>query len=78
MKKLVTIFGVVLASTLLSAALPYDNQVLAVSGCCKERLSTSHSWRNTGKTIEQCKSLNEAEGDNVFDEDGRYWWDVSC
>ena len=79
MKKLVLILGGVVALALFSVTLPCGNQVLAISGCCKERQSEKHAWFNSGKTFGECKRLKEKEGEgNIFHKTGRYWWDVAC
>ena len=51
-------------------------QEAAVSGCCKQKVG--NSWRRIGEDFEQCKALNEEDDDNVLQQSGTYWWDVSC
>ena len=52
-------------------------QEQAVSGCCKQK--EGDIWRRIGDDFESCKALNNKEdGDNVFEQSGTYWWDVSC
>ena len=51
-------------------------QEAAVSGCCKQKVGDN--WRRIGDDFEQCKALNEADGDNVFEPTGNYWWDAGC
>ena len=79
MKSLALILGGVAAIALFSTVLPCGNQVLAISGCCKERASLNRAWRKlSGVSIAECKEKNGKERDNVFDKSGLIWWDVKC
>jgi hypothetical protein len=71
---LVTLGSIALA-LLLWADVPVEETV-AASGCCKQKVG--NNWHRINETFENCKSLNEADGDNVFEPTGNYWWDVSC
>jgi hypothetical protein len=43
------------------------------------RDSYSGQWLNNGRDFESCKQLNEEKDrDNIFDESGYVWWNVSC
>ena len=78
MKKLVLILGGVVAIALFSTTLPCGNQVLAISGCCKERQTLRHPWRKNGKNLDQCQEQNRRDRDNVLDMSGLVWWDARC
>ena len=52
--------------------------LVAKSGCCKFRKSHQHPWTKTSKSFEQCEADNNAEGDNIYKREGRYWWDRAC
>ena len=54
-----------------------DADVYAISGCCLER-DSGGTWYNSEKTLEQCKTINTSENDDLFEELGNIWWDVSC
>lgn len=49
---------------------------LAVSGCCKQKVD--NNWRRIDASFESCQQLNQADGDNVFEPSGTYWWDAGC
>jgi hypothetical protein len=73
-----TLLNIGLAATILLSTIGIGgNQVLAISGCCKER-PPGGAWFSNGKSFDECTALNQADGDNVLDQSGRYWWDVNC
>ena len=79
MKKPLVITALTLAALLFSGSLPCKKQLLAVSGCCKARNSLTSDWRKIAGSFEDCKGLNEeTDRDDVFDEEGLVWWDVTC
>lgn len=79
MKKVLFIAGLTLFAYLFSGVLPCKKQLLAVSGCCKERESQSGDWERNGEDFKSCKQLNEeTDQDNIFDAAGLVWWDVTC
>ena len=55
-----------------------DNEVYAISGCCKQRSSADKPWYKSGSDLQVCKDLNVPEEDNIFHEAGQVWWDVAC
>lgn len=67
--------GLIALAVFLWARMPVGEAV-AVSGCCKQKVG--ENWRQITETFESCKTLNEADGDNVFAPTGTYWWDASC
>jgi len=75
MKTLLMCIGAIVLAGLLWAGAP-NEQGPAVSGCCKQKVGDN--WRQIGETFESCKRLNKPDGDNVFEQSGNYWWDVSC
>jgi len=79
MEKILLVLGFLLFAAAFSMTLPGDNQLFAVSGCCKQRDSYSGNWYGNGKNFEECERLNqEKDRDNVFDQRGLVWWDVGC
>ena len=56
-----------------AAPLSCSDQVLAISGCCKQRQSVNHAWRKSNVGFDGCKR----ENDDVFKPAGLLW-DVSC
>ena len=87
------LFGTVTASPAFSAGTDFtisptpatlgaastNKELLAVSGCCKERKSTDDPWRKTRRNLDSCKKLNdEKDKDNVFNPNGLFWWDIAC
>jgi hypothetical protein len=78
-KRISLIVGLPLAAVALVATLPYDNQSFAVYGCCKARKDYWEQWGKTLFNFKDCEEKNERQdGDNVFDEQGYWWWDVEC
>ena len=78
MKRILVILGFLLITGLL---LPFsgDNKLYAVSGCCKERASIKAGWIRNQLDFVNCRSMNQnQDGDNVFDQRGRVWWDTQC
>lgn len=62
-----------------------DNEVYAISGCCKQRISDSEPWYRSGSDFDACKILNLEVDENddeikdiIFDESGKVWWDMAC
>jgi hypothetical protein len=53
-------------------------QQIAQSGCCKARQSSQNPWAKTGKSFSQCESSNKDDGDSIYKNSGRFWWDRSC
>ena len=51
---------------------------VAKSGCCKARQSSQHPWAKTGRNFSQCESSNKGDGDSIYKNSGRFWWDRSC
>ena len=76
MKKL--ILGLAVLALLGWVALPCRTQVFAQSGCCKVRQSERHPWRANGMSFQDCKQLNQREGDNILKKSGLVWWDAAC
>lgn len=56
------------------------NEILAASGCCKERKSKDSPWRKIKGDLDSCKKRNDKKDDkdNVFKPSGSVWWDVAC
>ena len=79
MKKLLLVIGLAAAAGLLWSGVPC-NEAIAVSGCCKQRPHVNAKWRNIGIDFARCKTLNDEEdqGDDIFNPDGKIWWDVGC
>jgi hypothetical protein len=52
----------------------------APRGCCKQRATIKHPWRNNGMNFPQCQDLNQRldNGDNIYIENGIVWWDRAC
>jgi hypothetical protein len=78
MRKILFVFGLLLLATTFLVGLPGDNQVYALSGCCKERKSYKAEWRENGMNFSDCKRLNERDRDDVFRRSGLVWWDAKC
>ena len=51
---------------------------VAQSGCCKVRQSAQHPWSKTGKSLPQCETMNQSDGDSIYNSSGMIWWDRSC
>ncbi len=51
---------------------------VAESGCCKVRKSAQHPWSKTGRSFAQCESMNQGDGDSVYNSSGKIWWDRAC
>ena len=49
----------------------------ALAGCCKQA-NGDGTWTITKLSIEGCEAKNEADGDNVLEASGNWWWDISC
>ena len=79
MKKLLQVVALIAAAGVLWSGVPGD-EAIAVSGCCKQRPNVNARWRNIGSNFEQCRQLNEEQdqGDDIFNPDGKIWWDVGC
>jgi hypothetical protein len=56
------------------------NEILAASGCCKERKSKDSPWRKIKGDLDSCKKRNDKKDDkdNIFKPSGFVWWDVAC
>lgn len=52
--------------------------MVAKSGCCKTRKSPQHPWAKIHNNFDQCEAANNADGDNIYQSTGLYWWDRSC
>ena len=79
MKKLILVFVLVLGAGLFGAPPLMDKEALAIAGCCKERATTNHAWRKSNLSFKRCKDRNAArDGDKVFNQSGKVWWDVRC
>lgn len=80
MKKIILVFSSFLLMAFLFFILASNNELFAVSGCCKQRSSYGASWSpNHGMNIKDCEKLNqELDGDNVFLQQGLVWWDTRC
>ena len=79
MKNITIAFAVLLLANLLLPNFSHDNQLFAVSGCCKVRGDDGEDWQRTNKSFNSCKMLNEEEDrDNIFEDNGFVWWDVTC
>jgi hypothetical protein len=82
MKKILLILGFLFFATVLLSLAFFESQPFAAAplrGCCKQRQSDRHPWRDNGKNFNQCEALNQKlDGDNIFRENGRVWWDRGC
>jgi len=79
MNKIFLIPALLLVAFALSLTPPCNKQLLAVSGCCKDRASLKDPWKKNGMNFRECERLNQKiDGDNVFDQRGRVWWDSGC
>ncbi len=79
-KKWIPALAVLPIAGILWIAAPCGNEVLAISGCCKERKAAGYAWKKNGKSFENCQKSNnkEAKRDDIFQRKGRVWWDVGC
>lgn len=48
----------------------------ALAGCCK--VKKGGTWAITKLSVEECMSENAADNDNMLQEAGKVWWDISC
>ncbi len=57
-----------------------EKQLIAQSGCCKQRKSDNHPWQKNGRSFNQCKELNHSlDGKvSIFQRSGLVWWDAAC
>jgi len=78
MKKCLIALGLVFGLTPVWFALDNDNQAIAISGCCKTRVSQKDPWKKTDSDLESCKVENESDGDHLFKKSGVAWWDTAC
>ena len=79
MKTTAFVFAVLAGIAASSMMLPCGNNALAQAGCCMERSSVSAAWRMLrGRSLQECRRLNEKDRDNVFDQSGLIWWNVDC
>ncbi len=81
MKKALLLAGLLLIVLALLMLPPSSTPLSAQSGCCKMRDDPSRGeWRKAlDKTFEQCRKVNEQlDGDDLFAESGRVWWDRQC
>jgi hypothetical protein len=79
MKQMLLVLGFLLFAAAFSMMFPGDSQLLAVSGCCKQRASYGAPWYPNRKNFRDCENLNRnSDGDNVFDQRGLVWWDANC
>ena len=68
--------GLALAAYAMTIMLSAPAEALA--GCCKHRADAGNPWSITGLSVEDCKSQNQQDGDNVLKKAGSWWWDISC
>lgn len=52
--------------------------MVAKSGCCKARQSTTNPWVKVNKSFEDCQNASGGGGDQIYSGGGLYWWDRSC
>ncbi|MEE8187818.1 MAG: hypothetical protein V3T80_01305 [Kiloniellales bacterium] len=81
MKRLILVFGLVLGAGLFAAPPLIGNEALAIAGCCKERATAKHPWKQNGLSLRRCKEQNKKRDkgrDSVFDRAGLVWWDMRC
>ena len=82
MKKFFLTLGFLFFATVFLALAFFASQPFAAAplrGCCKQRQSDRHPWRGNGMSFQQCEALNQSmDGDNIFRENGRVWWDRGC
>lgn len=79
MKKIIVVFSLFLLMAFLFFMLAPNNELFAVSGCCKQRDSYRARWYPNGMDFKRCETENQKQdGDNIFDEQGLLWWDVNC
>jgi hypothetical protein len=62
--------------------LPFSgDKSLGAEGCCMSRECPDDTctWYVHSASYEKCQELNEqADGDNVVEESGVFWWSSSC
>ena len=79
MKKVLLVLVFSMIAVAFSVVLPGDNQLFALSGCCKQRASYGAPWYPNGMNFQDCANFNEnTDGDDVFNRRGLVWWDVNC
>lgn len=79
MKRIIMLLLTTLSLFFLFLYLSFDNASFAQQGCCKVRKSRSGRWYIKDYSFEQCRQLNdERDGDDVFYDRGRVWWDERC
>ena len=82
MKKIFLTFGFLFAVTLFLALAFFESQPFAAAplrGCCKQRQSERHPWRDNRMNFQQCDRENRRlDNDDIFREDGLVWWDRGC
>lgn len=52
------------------------SQSFASSGCCLKR--DGGSWAEIGSDFDLCDQLNSADGDDIFEPSGQFWWSIDC
>jgi hypothetical protein len=79
MRSAIGTFGVTCVVSFLIAAQISEAPGQASPGCCKQRADEKSVWADNGLDYNRCAELNKAlDRDNVFDEHGKIWWDLSC
>lgn len=79
MKKLILVFSVFPLIAVLFFKLASNNELFAVSGCCKQRNSYTEEWIRKDLNFKECEAENRRQdGDNVFIKEGLVWWDTRC
>ena len=81
MKKIVLISLSIMIAGSIWVGSASNNEVYAITGCCKQRVTVNEPWYRSGSDLEVCKDLNikiDKNRDNVFNESGKVWWDLAC
>ena len=78
-KWILLVGGLCVTLLAVSAWFPDGNRVLAQSGCCKVRSSTTGQWsKRLDLSFAACRDLNQQRDKDIFQPTGLVWWDRSC
>lgn len=81
MRVTVLVLMTLIGATNLVGIAQADQSTFALAGCCKERESSTDPWDLTARSFGDCQRENEERDvppDNIFEQSGSVWWDITC
>lgn len=77
MRRITFALGLLLLATTSLRGLPADNQVNALSGCCRQSDSYTSRWYRNEMSFDECRKSNDRDKESLFDESGFFWWNIT-